>query len=155
LRKGMAMRRFVRPDRPGLARRLLAALVLILGSSLTMADDWPTYMHDTTRSGASQNESTLSTASVPQLVKLCAYQTGSVIAAQPILVNGTVYVGSWDGYEYALNAGTGVLLWKAFLGTSTEPCANQGVTSAPAVQNGVLYLGGGDSYWYALDATTG
>jgi outer membrane protein assembly factor BamB len=74
-------------------------------------------------------------------------------------VAGTVYVGSWDGYEYALDTATGSQKWKTFLGITTgDPsCFPQtaGVTSAATVQDGVVYVGGGDSYWYALDAATG
>jgi polyvinyl alcohol dehydrogenase (cytochrome) len=82
-----------------------------------------------------------------------------VIAASATVVDGTVYVGSWDGYEYALDVATGSLKWKTFLGiTVGDPSCfppAPGVSSAAAVENGVVYLGGGDAYWYALDATTG
>jgi outer membrane protein assembly factor BamB len=127
-------------------------------SALSGGDDWPTYLHDSVRSGASA-ESLLSTANAGQLAPLWSYQTGDTIAAQAAVVNGVVYIGSWDGYEYALNAATGALLWKTFLGqtfpsTSCSP-SHAGITSSAAVQNGVVYVGGGDSYWYALDATTG
>jgi polyvinyl alcohol dehydrogenase (cytochrome) len=86
-----------------------------------------------------------------------AFKTGGPIAASPTVVGGTVYVGSWDGYEYALNATTGALIWKTFLGQTTAPCYPQlaGVTSSADVENGVVYVGGGDSNWYALDATSG
>jgi outer membrane protein assembly factor BamB/cell division septation protein DedD len=121
-------------------------------------EDWPTYLHDAARSGAS-NETILSTANAWALTPAWSYQTGSTVAAQGAVVAGTVYVGSWDGYEYALDAATGALKWKTNLGT-TVPKAGcnppaAGVTSSAAVQNGVVYVGGGDSNWYALDAATG
>ena len=69
------------------------------------------------------------------------------------------YFGSWDGYEYAVNATTGSLMWRTYLGvTHYDPICIPpviGVSSPPTVANGVVYLGGGDSYWYALDAKTG
>jgi len=122
------------------------------------SDDWPTYLHDAARSGAS-NESILSTANAGQLGPLWTYETGGAIAAQAAIVGGTIYVGSWDGYEYALDGATGAVKWKTFLG-QTYPNAScspnyAGITSSAAVQNGVVYVGGGDSYWYALDAATG
>ncbi len=118
--------------------------------------DWPTYLHDTQRTGAT-TDTTLSTANAGQLTTNWVFKTGGPIAASPTVVGGTVYVGSWDGYEYALNAATGAMLWKTFLGQTTAPCYPQlaGVSSAADVENGVVYVGGGDSYWYALDATTG
>ncbi len=120
-------------------------------------DDWPTFMHDNQRTGKSA-ESFFTTANAPTLTKLWSYKTGGGIAAEPTVVGNTVYVGSWDGYMYALNASTGALIWKTFLGQTTTPlCAPStiGITSAATVLNGIVYVGGGDSYWYALDAGTG
>jgi outer membrane protein assembly factor BamB len=85
-------------------------------------------------------------------------QTGYRIAAKPVVSGGTVFIGSWDGYEYAFDAQSGAQKWRTFLGQTRDTCPEDitvGVTSAPQVQNGVAYLGGGDSNWYALDAQTG
>jgi outer membrane protein assembly factor BamB len=62
----------------------------------------------------------------------------------PAVVNGVIYVGSYEGF-YALNANTGALLWSYPLG---------GYLSATAVVNGVVYVGS-NLYVSALDATTG
>ena len=150
--------------------RLLAALVLVaitlsgvvggmmhrLIPAQAASGDWPTFLHDTQRSAAG-NDTTISTSNAAQLALKWAFKTGGPIAASPTVVGGIVYVGSWDGYEYALNATTGALVWKTFLGQTTAPCYPQlaGVSSAADVENGVVYVGGGDSNWYALDATTG
>jgi outer membrane protein assembly factor BamB len=118
--------------------------------------DWPTFLHDPQRTAAG-SDTTISTGNASQLGVKWAFTTGGPIAASPTVVGGVVYVGSWDGYEYALNATTGALIWKTFLGQTTAPCYPQlaGVSSAADVENGVVYVGGGDSYWYALDAATG
>jgi len=118
--------------------------------------DWPTFLHDTQRTAAS-SDTTITTGNAAQLALKWAFKTGGPIAASPTVVGGIVYVGSWDGYEYALNATTGALVWKTFLGQTTAPCYPQlaGISSAADVENGVVYVGGGDSNWYALDATTG
>jgi outer membrane protein assembly factor BamB len=150
--------------------RLLAVLVLVaitlsgvvggmmhrLTPARAASGDWPTFLHDTQRTAAS-NDTTISTSNAAQLALKWAFKTGGPIAASPTVVGGIVYVGSWDGYEYALNATTGALVWKTFLGQTTAPCYPQlaGVSSAADVENGVVYVGGGDSNWYALDATTG
>jgi outer membrane protein assembly factor BamB len=120
------------------------------------AGDWPTFLHDPQRTAAG-GDTIISTANASQLALKWAFTTGGPIAASPTVVGGIVYVGSWDGYEYALNATTGALVWKTFLGQTTAPCYPQlaGVSSAADVENGVVYVGGGDSYWYALDAATG
>lgn len=85
------------------------------------------------------------------------YKTGDTIASTPVFNSGNVYVGSWDGYEYALNESTGALKWRTYLGRAPDPggCDTAGVTSAPLTIGGALYLGGGDDYWYALNESTG
>jgi polyvinyl alcohol dehydrogenase (cytochrome) len=86
------------------------------------------------------------------------YQTGGVIAAKPAVSNGTAYVGSWDGNEYALDEASGALRWSSFLGLAQAVCSDpedRGITSSPWIQDGVAYLGGGGSTWDALDTSTG
>jgi outer membrane protein assembly factor BamB len=79
------------------------------------------------------------------------------IAAKPAVADGRVYIGSWNGWEYAFDEASGALRWQTFLGQSNScsHSAARGVTSSPWLQDGVAYLGGGDSYWYALDASAG
>jgi outer membrane protein assembly factor BamB len=157
-----------RPKGGGL--RVLAVLLLLAISAAGVAGgvihqllparaasgDWPTYLHDPQRTAAGA-DTQLSAANAGQLALKWAFKTGGPIAASPTVVGGTVYVGSWDGYEYALDAASGSVKWKTSLGQTTAPCYPQlaGVSSAADVENGVVYVGGGDSYWYALDATTG
>ena len=115
------------------------------------------YLHDPQRT-SSTDENILSPANAGQLAKRWSFQTGGGIAASATVVAGSVYFGSWDGYEYALDELTGALKWKIYLGkTVAEKCYPKviGVTSSAAVQNGVVYVGGGDSDWYALNARTG
>jgi outer membrane protein assembly factor BamB len=121
-------------------------------------EDWPMYLHDPGRTAVS-GETFLSPSNAGQLKKLWAFRTGGVIAASAAIVGGVVYVGSWDGYEYALDARTGAMKWKTFLGIddALPDCDPPilGVSSGAEVQNGVVYVGGGDGYWYALDAKGG
>ncbi len=145
--------------------RVLVTILVLVAPLVTTAGDWPTYLHDASRSAASLGETTLSTANAGQLVEHWAYKTGGMIAASPTVVGNTVYVGAWDGYEYALNATTGALEWKTFLGITGPYAAcnppSAGITSGAAVVNGVVYVGGGDhtggtnTSFYALDAGSG
>ncbi|HYM14127.1 MAG TPA: PQQ-binding-like beta-propeller repeat protein, partial [Dehalococcoidia bacterium] len=142
----------------------VAALISVLpfarshGDASAATTDWPTFMHDTARTGAG-SDTTISTANAAQLSNVWTLPTGGVIAGGAAIVGNTAYIGSWDGYLYAINVTTGAQLWRQFLGlTSVTGCHgtnNMGVTSSPAVANGVVYVGGGDSNWYALDAGTG
>ncbi|MEA2146661.1 MAG: hypothetical protein QOG59_2248, partial [Solirubrobacteraceae bacterium] len=86
-------------------------------------------------------------------------QTSGPIAAKPAVAGSTVYVGSWDGNEYAFGEASGSLNWMSYLGVTQGNCGGtiytQGVTSSPWLQSGIAYLGGGGSTWDALDALTG
>lgn len=145
---------------------LLLIIVSLLGAAYmtihqlipakAAAGDWPMYLHDYSRDGSGK-DTIISPSNASQLTLDWSFKTGGPIASAPASAGGTVYVGSWDGYEYALNATTGALLWKTFLGQTTAPCYPQqaGVSSGANINNGVLYVGGGDSNFYALDPTTG
>ena len=78
-----------------------------------------------------------------------SYTTGSNVSSSPAIVNGIVYVGSYDHNVYALYANNGTKLWNYTTGGI--------VSSSPAVANGIVYV---KSDWpeynlYALNATTG
>ena len=155
--------------RPTVPFRFAALVALVIGMAMpgamltapsvaaASATDWPMYLHDSSLSGAS-TETILSSAAAPNLRPLWTFKTGGVIAASATVVGGVAYVGSWDGFEYALNAATGALIWKTSLGITSAPACSPpslGISSVAAVVGGVVYVGGGDSNWYALNAATG
>jgi len=126
-------------------------------ASASSYQDWPMFLQNPARTAATVDPR-LNVASAATLKLKFATATGGPIASSASIVGTTAYVGSWDGYEYAINTQTGAVIWKQFLGTTTDPgCdpVNIGITSSAAVVNGVLYVGGGGAYWYALDPTTG
>ncbi len=141
---------------PKWRRMRLLAVLLLLGISLmgvaggvihqllparAAAGDWPTYLHDPQRTAAG-NDTILSPANAGRLALKWAFSTGGPIAASPTVVGGIVYVGSWDGYEYALDAASGAMKWKTFLGQTTAPCYPQlaGVSSAADVRIGMPWM---------------
>ncbi|MDE0505902.1 MAG: PQQ-binding-like beta-propeller repeat protein, partial [Candidatus Poribacteria bacterium] len=65
----------------------------------TRPEDWTMFMHDPHFSGKSPDQ-TLK----PPLKLRWKFKTGGPIHASPIIVDGTVYVGSTDGTLYALDA---------------------------------------------------
>jgi eukaryotic-like serine/threonine-protein kinase len=67
--------------------------------------------------------------------------------SSPAAFNGRVYFGAGDGNVYALDAHSGVLVWK--FATSDV------IHASPAIANNTLYIGSWDSYFYAFDADTG
>jgi outer membrane protein assembly factor BamB len=75
------------------------------------------------------------------------FATNSGIESSPAIVNGVVYIGSFYGFIYALNATNGALIWSYLTGGSTY--------SSPAIVDGVLYQGASDGNVYALNADNG
>ncbi|MCI4347397.1 MAG: PKD domain-containing protein [Thermoplasmata archaeon] len=117
-------------------------------------DNWPTYLASPERSSVNPTERLLNASNAGSLRLLWHDATTAAVFASPTFVNGTVYVGSWNGFEYALNASSGAIRWKSFLGTNST-CYSKGIDSSAAVAGGTLYVGGGDDFWYALNASTG
>jgi outer membrane protein assembly factor BamB len=118
--------------------------------------DWPMYMSDAARSGYNQSEVVINQTSAPTLKKHWTYQGGSTIYSQPVVANGLIYWGSFDGYEHATDL-NGQQVWSQSVGGQATQCVPfpLGVVSTAAVVNGVVYVGGSDHNLYALDAITG
>jgi polyvinyl alcohol dehydrogenase (cytochrome) len=84
--------------------------------------DWPAYGHDARHSFAGVTSAALTRASVPSLAPAWFFPTGDAVTADPVVVGAIVYVGSWDGYFYAINRATGTLRWKYQL--KRQPAVN-------------------------------
>ena len=67
--------------------------------------------------------------------------------SSPVIWNDQVFVGSWVGNVYSLNARSGKVTWSFITGDK--------VRAAPMVVDGTVYIGSWDKYFYALDATNG
>jgi outer membrane protein assembly factor BamB len=66
--------------------------------------DWPTYQFDNARTGFNSAETTITPANSPNLTVLWSLQAPgnpNAISVQPVVVNNTIYWGSWNGHEYA------------------------------------------------------
>ncbi len=112
--------------------------------------DWPMYLAGPGRSGYNSAETVINRTSAPNLILHWKYHSGGSISTQPVVVNGMIYWGSWDGYEhatdlngggdanfYALDAGTGTVIWKTALGTPPATF----LWSSPVVSQGSVYMG--------------
>jgi len=116
---------------------------------------WPTYLYNVERTAANTEERTIASSNVSDLREVWTLATNASDFSAPIVVNQTVYFGSWNGYEYAVNASDGEVEWSQYLGIDNCSSSSLGVSSTPAFVDGTIYLGGGDGYWYALNASTG
>ena len=154
---------------------VVALLVPALGVDATVSDaatpdDWPMYLLNDAHTGFNANETAINRTSAGSLRPLWRVQAGGAVSAQPVVSNGLVYSGTWDGYERARDPMTGQVVWQTFLGQTTgcgfgSSTSTTGVASTPAVvpnitvagatRPSVLFLGGGNSQMVALDASSG
>ena len=127
-------------------------------TNAALVEDWPEYLHDMARTGDTADNG-LTAGNAPRLAMRSGWPVNlgnSILSTQPVVVDGVVYEGSWDGDEYAFTL-SGALLWRTPLGTTNPHDATcggtLGVTSTPAVAqvtvgsdtspSSVLFLGGG------------
>jgi outer membrane protein assembly factor BamB len=133
------------------------------------SSDWTTYLQGNDRTGFAAGESGFNPASVKNLhLAWQASDTGPDhgVFSQPVVSNGLVYWGSFDGRERATDT-SGHLVWQRNLGTTSPPgCTDPsaaGIVSTATVTTdvpigtatSVLYVAGGNSKVYALNAATG
>jgi polyvinyl alcohol dehydrogenase (cytochrome) len=74
------------------------------------SSDWRTYGHD--RHHTFAGTTSLTPTTVRTLAPAWVFPTGDAVTANPIVVGDTVYVGSWDGFFYAIDRAHGTLRWK-------------------------------------------
>jgi outer membrane protein assembly factor BamB len=75
------------------------------------------------------------------------FQTAGRVISSPVVSGGALFVGSTDGFLYAIDQHTGTQRWKF---ETRGP-----VNSSPAAAGGLVYVGSIDGNVYAVDATTG
>ena len=107
---------------------------------VALMDPWPCRNHDESAPG-------YLVALDPETGREQWRFEAGVTETSPLVVDGTVYFGSWDRQIYALDAATGAEKWSYATGDQ--------VKSAVAYRNGTVYAGSYDGRIYALDATTG
>jgi outer membrane protein assembly factor BamB len=108
-------------------------------NELTGSSDWPMYRHDLQHTG-------YSTSNAPNTNQ--TLWTNTIFAlSSPAVVDGKVYLGSFDGTVHCLDAATGAKIWNYTTG--------DGIFSSPAVAGGRVYVGSADDNVYCLDAATG
>ncbi len=105
--------------------------------------DWPGYGFDAQHTF--NGRTTLTSSTVKTLKKAWVFPTGDAVTASPTVVDGIVYVGSWDDTFYAVHLATGTLLWK------TQVTAQNGVVPYPGQKRRTLTSDGGlitSSAWF-------
>ncbi|MBL7038826.1 MAG: PQQ-binding-like beta-propeller repeat protein [Pirellulaceae bacterium] len=111
-------------------------------SEIANPDDWPTYRHDSARSGASP-------VAVPAdgIGQVWQAKIGGRLSA-PTIAAGKVFVAAVDAHQVvALDAKTGEVAWSFTTGGRVD--------SPPTYYQGLVLFGSTDGYVYALDAKDG
>ncbi|MDS0281873.1 PQQ-binding-like beta-propeller repeat protein [Haloarcula onubensis] len=106
---------------------------------------WSQFSYDAANTG----HAPANTGPVGDIGERWSFQTDWRNTSSPAVVNGTIYVGSYelsysDGCVYALTAEDGAEQWAFETGNA--------VRSSPAVADGTVYVGSDDGNVYALDA---
>jgi outer membrane protein assembly factor BamB len=104
-------------------------------------DWWSMYRHDLYHTGYSTSTGPNTNAT------LWNYTTGNDVLPSPTVVDGRVYIGSYDDKVYCLDAINGSKIWDYTTGFW--------VFSSPAVADGRVYIGSEDDKVYCLDAING
>ncbi len=98
-----------------LAGLLFVSFVIASGAT-GCSHDWPTFRHDGLRWGNQPHATALSDPTkVTSLKQRWLFQPAGAqgfTGASPIVYNGIVYIGNQNGYFYAVNEETGVLVWQ-------------------------------------------
>ncbi len=167
------MHRYRLPLTFGALVALILSSLIVAGSlfphsptQAASAGDWTTYSYSPERSGFNPNETIITASTAPNLKLLWNAKANGIISTQPVISNGLIYWGSWDGVMHASRT-DGTSAWTANLGQTPTPSGCNGRTHgvlgtgtvATIPINGTttpaLFVGGGSDNFYALNATTG
>ena len=108
---------------------------------------WPQFRGDPSHSGDNPSEQTIGIANAGTLSRYWRFDAGDFVWSSPAVTGGVVFVGSFEGVLYALDASTGAKLWQRRTGGP--------IWSSPAVADGVVFVGSDDGNLYALNASSG
>ncbi len=129
----------------------------------TPESDWPTYHHDSARTGVATG-----LTPVGRLSRAWETKLDGAVYGQPLVVGDLVFAATEHDSIYALRASTGAVVWSVHLGTpmpgSQLPCGNidpLGITSTMVYDKdtGLVFalaeMTGGWHVLFGVDASTG
>jgi len=120
--------------------RILYPIIILLLLSVSNAEDWPEFRHDSGNTGFNPID-------VNARILLWTYSAEDWFESSPILYEGILYIASYDGIVYAFNSSTGSVKWTLDLGDKVKASA--------AASNGKIFIGCYDGFLYAIDSKTG
>jgi polyvinyl alcohol dehydrogenase (cytochrome) len=155
MKRGAVSRGFVLVGLAGVVAMAVAAATP--AGATNSASDWPAYLDGPThRSYAVRQDTITATTALTQ-----KWRVADSFLSSPVVADGAVYVGSFLGYLYKIDAKTGMVDNKIFMGfVKSTHCGNFGFASAatvardPSRRKDVVYIAAPDGYLHALDAAT-
>jgi outer membrane protein assembly factor BamB len=171
------MRRAVRTGTKAIfvaaATALTGSVGLVPGEASTApaasTANWPAYLHGPAHSSFSPGQRTITPSNVGRLVVKWRFQGGPPpvlgqprrgFLSSPTVADGAIYIGSVTGWFYKLNAVTGRVLAKRFIGFQRALTCHPargfvGTATVSTDQSGqrMVYVGAPDGYLYALRAS--
>ncbi|KPK42060.1 MAG: hypothetical protein AMJ65_08235 [Phycisphaerae bacterium SG8_4] len=130
------------PDRERLARGPAYGQIRETSDEKRATDDWPTFRHDTERSGAVKT-----TVRATDLKRTWGTNLGGKLST-PVVADGRLFVASADTHSvHALDAVTGEHLWSFTTGGRVD--------SPPTIWQGRALFGSADGHVYCLAANDG
>jgi len=145
----------------------VASALMILstvGTAGAATGDWTAFGNGNARTGYNAAETAITPATAPnlQLAWTASASTGPAnwVTSEPVVANGLVYWGSWDGYERASTT-SGAPVWQTYIGRQAPPPScnttywNVGVSATATVVGSVVYVAAGNGVVDELNAATG
>jgi polyvinyl alcohol dehydrogenase (cytochrome) len=122
---------------------LLASGLAVIHPTFAAApknSDWPMWGYDLANHRYNPNESVITPANVSRLKPSWqfVFPNAEVASVPPTIIDGTLYVGSWNGSVYALDAATGKQRWTF----STGVTGKRGAVRVAILVSGDLVLFG-------------
>jgi glucose dehydrogenase len=99
------------------------SLSILAQGKKSKSGEWVNFGRDKAGSHYNPEENSITPTNVSQLKVKWTFEAGDDISSEPIVANGIVYFGSWDGKEYALDAKTGQKIWEFDCGQSSRAAA--------------------------------
>lgn len=110
--------------------------------SVNAVEEWPMFLYDRMNRRCFAGDD-ISPDDTPTWIT----ETDDDVWSSPVVADGILYIGSYDGHLYAIESDSGDVLWQYETGDRID--------GTPAVSNGTVYVGSFDRNLYALDAKTG
>ena len=124
------------------AFRVVAALSCALFFCAPLwANDWAHHR------GGPEQQGQASGTLANRLEQQWSFKAEGPVHSSPIVIKDRVFIGSNDGFLYALDLNTGAKIWRYETGGAVE--------AAPTVIGGRVVVGASDGWIYALDAEKG